>query len=615
MPYLAFLAPGLLASTAMQSAAFESTFPIMGGLVWNRTFHAMYATPISGRDIALGQPALDRGPAAADHDGLHDRHRAVRRLRVAARRVRDPGRGADRASPSPRPIAAFSATQRTVEKFNAIFRFGITPLFLFSGTFYPVDQLPTALQALAWLTPLYHGVELARGLSLGTIGEEPVLALVHLVDPHRVLPRRDVVRDPHDLGAAGARMTALRITPMLIPGSRRSLRLVERNLYVYSHTWLVILSGFFEPLFYLLSIGFGLGALIGTVPGPGGEPIPYQLFVAPALLASASMNGAINESTFNFFFKLNYNKTFTAILSTPLSPGDIAVGELLWALIRGGLYAIGFVVVMVVLGLVVSPWVILAFPAALLVGFAFGAVGMAATSFMRTWQDFDLIQLVILPLFLFSATFYPIETYPPALQVVVKLTPLYQGVDLIRSLTVGAISPILLVHVAYLLDHGPRRAGRRVAAARPAAAQVGPGGGVDVSDATPVDRAALAALTAEIVECRRCPRLVAWREQVAREKVARFREDDVLGPAAAGVRGPGGADPDPWAGARGPRREPDGAGLHGRRVGRLPVGGAASGRAGGSAGSRRADDGLTLTDAYIAAAVRCAPPANKPIDR
>lgn len=245
-------------------------------------------------------------------------------------------------------------------------------------------------------------------------------------------------------------MTALRITPMLIPGSRRSLRLVERNLYVYSHTWLVILSGFFEPLFYLLSIGFGLGALIGTVPGPGGEPIPYQLFVAPALLASAAMNGAINESTFNFYFKLNYNKTFTAILATPLSPGDIAVGELLWALIRGGLYALGFVVVMIVLGLVVSPWVILAFPAALLVGFAFGAVGMAATSFMRSWQDFDLIQLVVLPLFLFSATFYPIETYPPALQVVVKLTPLYQGVDLIRSLTVGAISPILLVHVAYL---------------------------------------------------------------------------------------------------------------------------------------------------------------------
>jgi lipooligosaccharide transport system permease protein len=241
---------------------------------------------------------------------------------------------------------------------------------------------------------------------------------------------------------------------MLFPGSRRSFRLVERNIYVYSHTWLVILSGFFEPLFYLLSIGFGLGALIGTVPGPNGVPIPYQLFVAPALLASASMNGAINESTFNFFFKLNYNKTFTAILTTPLSPGDIAVGELMWALIRGGLYALGFVVVMFVLGLVVSPWVVLAFPAALLVGFAFGAAGMAATSFMRTWQDFDLVQLVVLPMFLFSATFFPLSTYPPAIAFIVQLTPLYQGVDLIRSLTIGAISPVLLVHVAYLTVMG-----------------------------------------------------------------------------------------------------------------------------------------------------------------
>jgi lipooligosaccharide transport system permease protein len=249
-------------------------------------------------------------------------------------------------------------------------------------------------------------------------------------------------------------MTALPLTSALLIGSRRSLRLVERNLFVYRHGWLIILSGFFEPLFYLLSIGFGLGALIGTIPGPGGEPISYQLFVAPALLASSAMNGAISESTFNFFFKLNYNKTFTAILSTPLSPGDVAVGELTWALFRGGLYAIGFMVVMIVFGLVVSPWVVLAVPAALLIGFAFGAVGMAATSFMKTWQDFDLIQLVILPLFLFSATFYPIETYPDALRVIVQLTPLYQGVDLLRALTVGVVSPVLLFHVAYLLVMG-----------------------------------------------------------------------------------------------------------------------------------------------------------------
>ena len=248
--------------------------------------------------------------------------------------------------------------------------------------------------------------------------------------------------------------SALPLSSLFQLGSRRARYLVERNIYVYRHGWIVILSGFFEPLFYLGSIGFGLGALIGTVNGPGGQPIPYQLFVAPALLASAAMNGAIAEGTFNFFFKLRYNKTFDAILSTPLSPGDVAVGELVWALIRGGIYAIAFILVMALLGLIVSPWVILAVPAALLVGFAFGGVAMAATSFMRTWQDFDLIQLVVLPMFLFSGTFYPLDAYPDALRVVVQATPLYQAVDLLRALVVGHLEPVLLVHVAYLSAMG-----------------------------------------------------------------------------------------------------------------------------------------------------------------
>jgi lipooligosaccharide transport system permease protein len=242
----------------------------------------------------------------------------------------------------------------------------------------------------------------------------------------------------------------LRIAPLAGFGSRRARFLVERNVYVYRRTWIVFVSGFFEPLFYLGSIGFGLGSIIGTVPGPGGQPIPYQLFVAPALLATASMNGAIAEATFNFFFKLNYNKTFESILSTPLGPDDIAVGELVWALIRGGIYALCFLVVMAIFGLIVTPWVLLTVPGALLIGFAFGAVGMAATSFMRTWQDFDLIQLVLLPLFLFSATFFPLETYPPLLRLIVAWTPLYQGVDLLRSLAVGHIDLSILVHVVYL---------------------------------------------------------------------------------------------------------------------------------------------------------------------
>jgi lipooligosaccharide transport system permease protein len=247
---------------------------------------------------------------------------------------------------------------------------------------------------------------------------------------------------------------ALRILPPIALGGRRSLLLVERNLYVYKNTWLMLVSGFFEPLFYLLSIGLGIGGIVGSIPGPAGAPIPYQVFVAPALLAQAAMNGAIVESTFNVFFKLNYQKTYDAILSTPLGPGDVALGEILWALIRGALYAVGFVVVIVVLGFAPSPWVVLAVPAATLIGFAFAAAGMAATTFMRSWQDFDLIQLVILPLFLFSATFYPLGTYPEPLRLVVQLTPLWHGVDLLRALTTGSVDAGALVHVVYLVALG-----------------------------------------------------------------------------------------------------------------------------------------------------------------
>jgi lipooligosaccharide transport system permease protein len=249
-------------------------------------------------------------------------------------------------------------------------------------------------------------------------------------------------------------MTALRITPLMAIGGQRWVRMIERNLLVYKHGWLVLLSGFFEPLFYLLSIGFGLGRLVGDVPGPGGEPIPYTLFVAPALLAASAMNGAITESTFNFFFKLNYDKTFASILTTPMSPADISIGELAWALIRGALYTIGFIAVMGVLGLVRSPLILLTLPGALLIGFAFAAIGMAATSFMRTWQDFDLIQLAILPMFLFSGTFFPLDSFPAFARVLIQLTPLYHGVDLLRGLSVGVVGPETLVHVAYLTALG-----------------------------------------------------------------------------------------------------------------------------------------------------------------
>ena len=177
--YLAYLAPGLLAATCMQTAAFEAAFPIMAGLIWSRVFHAMHATPINGQDIALGNLAWIGARmllvAAVFTVVMVAFGAATSPLVVFAIPV-----GALTGLAFAAPIMAFSATQRTPEKFNAIFRFGIMPLFLFSGTFYPVSALPILLQPLAWITPLWHGVELARGLSLGTIGEDPLMAVVHL---------------------------------------------------------------------------------------------------------------------------------------------------------------------------------------------------------------------------------------------------------------------------------------------------------------------------------------------------------------------------------------------------------------------------------------------------
>lgn len=178
--YLMFLAPGLLAATAMQVATFEATYPIMGGLVWNKIFHAMFATPISARDIALG----NLGWIAARLTLIATVFTAVIVLFGAAESplvVLAIPAAVLTGMAFAAPIAAFSATQKTPDRFAAIYRFGITPLFLFSGTFFPLESLPEVVRPLAWVTPLYHGAALTRALSLGTTLDDPVLILVHVL--------------------------------------------------------------------------------------------------------------------------------------------------------------------------------------------------------------------------------------------------------------------------------------------------------------------------------------------------------------------------------------------------------------------------------------------------
>ncbi len=230
--------------------------------------------------------------------------------------------------------------------------------------------------------------------------------------------------------------------------------LVERNILAFRRGWVLLLSGFVEPVFYLFSLGVGLGALVQTVTTDSGQEVPYAVFVAPALLAASAMNGAIFDSTFNVFFKLKYARLYDSVLATPLGPRDVAVGEITWALMRGALYSAAFLVVAALAGFVTSWWALLALPGAVLIGFAFASVGMFATTYMRSWVDFDYVTLAIQPMFLFSATFYPLSAYPDGLRRIVEWTPLYQGVAMERALLLGEVGPGLLVPVDYLVVMG-----------------------------------------------------------------------------------------------------------------------------------------------------------------
>tara|TARA_B100000678_G_C18175749_1_gene489073 strand:+ start:321 stop:1151 length:831 start_codon:yes stop_codon:yes gene_type:complete len=227
---------------------------------------------------------------------------------------------------------------------------------------------------------------------------------------------------------------------------------VQRGLIAArSSSWVVVVSGFFEPVFYLLSMGIGLGVIIGEVEAAPGVEVSYAAFIAPALLAVSAMNGAIYDSTWNVFFKLNYGKLYEGMLATSLGPLDVALGEILYALLRGLVYASGFMIVMQIAGLNLAWTAILALPAVLLIAFGFAAVGMAVTSFMKTFQHMDWINFVLLPMFLFSATLYPISVYPEWVQQIIMAFPLWHAVDLIRGLTTGILSAGMLWHVLYFV--------------------------------------------------------------------------------------------------------------------------------------------------------------------
>lgn len=244
------------------------------------------------------------------------------------------------------------------------------------------------------------------------------------------------------------RPAVLRVVPEQLLTARRPHRMIERSFTVYSRYWLMFVTGFLEPILYLLSMEVGFSSLIGEITVDG-VTYEYPAFVAPALMAVAAMNGAVFDSTVTIFFKLR-NKIYDSILATPLTAADVAIGEISWAMIRGLAYTCAFVVAMVVLGMVGSPMIVFAIGSCALVGIAFSAMGMALTTYMRSWADFDYIMAITIPMMLFSATFFPASEYGDW-SWLVYLSPLYHGVNLSRNFNVGVLEWEMLLNAGVLV--------------------------------------------------------------------------------------------------------------------------------------------------------------------
>ena len=347
------------------------------------------------------------------------------------------------------PIFAFAATRDTDSGFAMLFRFGIVPMFLFSGTFFPVSQLPDWLEPVAYAVPLWHGVDLCRDLALGSrvllgrsrarrlpaaLGRSPASS-VALRAFDEAAARRD--------DAPTSLPSSLRLTPPGLPrllgtGGAWLPRRAQRARLPARAGWCCSPASS-SRCSTCSRVGVGVAQLVGDIALPGGQVVTYTAFIAPAMLAASAMNGAIYDATFNIFFKLKYDKLYDAVLATPVTPVDVAVGEITWALMRGSFYSISFVGVMLLMGLISSWWAVLALPVVVLIGFAFAAVGMACTTYMRSWQDFEYVTLVHAADVPVLGDVLPAVGLPRVAAVGRALSPLYHAATLLRELTTGTV--------------------------------------------------------------------------------------------------------------------------------------------------------------------------------
>ena len=490
--YLMYIAPAILASTVAMTAGVEFTFPVMEGFKWRRLFFGAQATAVAPQQVALGY-ILGVSCRFALHGLIFTAVLYAFGALTSGWAVLMVFSGLLGGLAIGLPIMAYMSSLRD-EKGNAaiIQRFIIMPLFLFSGTFYPLTNLPQFLQVIGWVSPIWHANELGRVLAFGqptpgwlvAVHIGYVLTIIVLawlavrwvfvrrlgyqewrgrVPGLKADRRRQARQEAKDL-AGGAAEFSDGLPPISFrrgfaanyySGNIRAV--FSRGMAaIRNNRGVIFFSGFLEPVLFLTSFGLGVSPMISGIEAEqvgmsGQDTISYAAFIAPALLAVSAMNGAVFDSTWNVFFKLKITKLYRTMMSTSLGPVDVAVGEICLALFRGGIYALGFLGVLLAAGLVSPLSAVLMWFTALLIALGFACVGMAFTSFMKRFQQMDWMTMALMPMFLFSATLFPIEVYPTGVQWAIQAFPLWHGVELMRQIALWNFSAMTLVHLSYFL--------------------------------------------------------------------------------------------------------------------------------------------------------------------
>jgi len=240
---------------------------------------------------------------------------------------------------------------------------------------------------------------------------------------------------------------------------KRAFRVWQRNFTVYTKLYKTSLAlNFAEPVLYLAALGLGLGAFVKEIEG-----VPYINFIAPGIIASSAMFAAAYECTYGTYVRMFYQKTFDAILATPVNVDDLIAGELIWGASKSMLYGTIIMAVISAFGLVSSPLIIVVIPILFFSGLIFAEISMIFVAIVPGIDSFNYFYtLLMTPMFLFSGIFFPIETLPPLVSKIAFFTPLYHLVNVCRSASFGHLQSSLwdiawLVFVAILLAPYPFR--------------------------------------------------------------------------------------------------------------------------------------------------------------